>query len=139
MKGINWAGVIAAVVVGQVIGFLWYGMIFEEQWMALSGVTPSGDAANTAMALGVVNQLVVAVGLGWLVNALGNATLVGGAKTGLLAGVFFAATTAAQNFIYGQANTGLIPIDIGYLLVAYTAMGAAAGAVKLGSKSAAAA
>ena len=89
MKGINWVGVIAAVVVGQVIGFLWYGMLFEEQWMALSGVTPSGDAANTAMALGVVNQLVVAVGLAWLIGKLGNATLAGGATAGLLAGIFF--------------------------------------------------
>lgn len=139
MKGINWVGVVAAVVVGQVIGFLWYGMLFEEQWMALSGVTPSADAANTSMALGVVNQLVVAVGLAWLINKTGSATLVGGAIAGGLAGVFFAATTAAQNFIYGGADTGLIPIDIGYLLVAYTAMGAAVGAVKLGSKSAAAA
>ena len=139
MKGINWVGVIAAVVVGQVIGFLWYGMIFEEQWRALSGVTPAGDEANTAMALGVVNQLVVAVGLAWLIGKTGNATLVGGALAGALAGVFFAATTAAQNFIYGQADTGLIPIDIGYLLIAYTAMGAVIGAVKLGSRSAAAA
>lgn len=138
MKGINWAGVIAAVVVGQVIGFLWYGMIFEEQWMALSGVSPD-QAGTTPMVLGVVNQLVVAVGLAWLVNKLGTATLVGGATAGLLAGIFFAATTAAQNFIYAGADTGLIPIDIGYLLVAYTAMGAVIGAVKLGSRSAAAA
>lgn len=139
MKGINWAGVIAATVVGVLIGFLWYATIFEKQWMALSGVTPAGDEANTAMALGVVNQLVVAIGLSWLVNRLGNATLVGGAKTGLLAGVFFAVTTSAMNFIYGQANTGLIPIDFGYLLISYTAMGATVGAAKLGSKSAAAA
>ena len=139
MKGINWAGVIAALVVGQVIGFLWYGMIFEEQWMALSGVTPSGDAANMAMAYGALNQLVVAVGLAWLIGKTGSATLVGGAMAGLAAGVFFAATTAAQAFIYGGADTGLIPIDIGYLLVAYTAMGATVGAVKLGARSAVAA
>jgi hypothetical protein len=136
MKGINWVGVIVALIVGQVIGFLWYGMIFEEQWMALQGVTAADVEAGPSMALGVVNQLVVAIGLGWLVSKLGTATLAGGATTGLLAGFFFAATTCAQNFIYGGADPGLIPIDIGYLLVAYTAMGATVGAVKLGAKAA---
>ena len=137
MKGINWVGVIAALIVGQVIGFLWYGIAFGDQWMALTGVTEA-DAGTTPMVLGAVNQLVTAIGLGWLINKLGTATLVGGGTAGLLAGVFFAATTAAQNFIYAGADTGLIPIDIGYLLVAYTAMGATVGAVKLGAKSAAA-
>ncbi|HEX6860092.1 MAG TPA: DUF1761 domain-containing protein [Caulobacteraceae bacterium] len=139
MKGINWAGVVAAVIVGQVIGFLWYGLVFEQQWLALTGITPNADAANMSMALGAVNQLVVAIGLAWLVNKLGAATLMGGATAGLAAGFFFAATTAAQNFIYAGADTGLIPIDIGYLLVVYTVMGAVIGAVKLGARSAAAA
>jgi hypothetical protein len=139
MKGINWVGVVVALIVGQVIGFLWYGMIFEEQWMALSGVTAADVEAGPSMALGVVNQLVVAIGLAWLINKTGAATLVGGATAGLLAGFFFAATATAQNFIYGGADTGLIPIDIGYLLVAYTAMGAVIGGLKLGARSAAAA
>jgi hypothetical protein len=138
MKGINWAGVVAAVIVGQVIGFLWYGMLFDEQWMALSGVSPNEGEATTSMALGVVNQLVLAVGLSWLINKAGTASLVGGATTGGLAGVFFALTTAALGFIYGGQNTGLIPIDFGYLLISYAAMGATVGAVKLGSRAAAA-
>jgi hypothetical protein len=138
MKGINWAGVIAALVVGQLLGFLWYGMIFEEQWMALSSAA-GADSSSTAMAYGAVNQLVVAIGLGLLVAKLGADSLIGGARTGLMAGFFFAATATAQNFIYGGADPGLIPIDIGFLLVAYTAMGAVVGGVTLPVRTAAAA
>lgn len=139
MKGINWLGVVVALVVGQALGFVWYGVVFQEQWMALSGITPTEDAANTAMAYGVVNQLVTAIGLGWAIAATGNTSFMGGAKVGLFAAVFFALTTEAQRFIYGGADTGLIPIDGGYLLVAYVLMGAVAGGVKMPAKAAAAA
>jgi len=134
MKGINWAGVIAAVIVGQIIGFLWYGYAFGEQWMALTGVTE--DSANPdAMWMGAINQLIAAVGLGWLANKTSTSSLVAGATLGRLVGVFFAATTEAQNYIYAGADTGLAPINIGYLLVTYTVMGAIIAAVKLPSKS----
>lgn len=139
MKGINWLGVVVALIGGQALGFVWYGIVFQEQWMALSGIAPDQDAASAAMAYGIVNQLVVAVGLGWAIAATGKAGFVGGAKVGLLAGVFFALTTDMQRFIYGDANTGLIPIDGGYLLIAYVLMGALAGGVKPPSKPATAA
>jgi hypothetical protein len=138
MKGINWLGVIVALIAGQAIGFLWYGMVFTETWMQLKGVTEADAAATqtTSMAYGAVNQLVVAVGLGWAVAALGRQSWMGGAQVGLFAAIFFAATTLAQNFIYGMENTGLIPIEGGYLLVSYLVMGAIVGGLRLKSKSA---
>ena len=55
MKGVNWLGLVLALVAGQAIGFVWYGMVFEERWMALSGVTaPEAGEANMAMAWGVL-------------------------------------------------------------------------------------
>lgn len=139
MKGINWLGVVAALVVGQALGFVWYAVVFEEQWMALMGLTAADmEGADTAMAYGAVNQLVTAIGLGWAIAATGNNSFVGGAKVGLFAAVFFALTVEAQRFIYGGADTGLIPIDGGYLLVAYVLMGAVAGGVKMPAKAAAA-
>lgn len=139
MKSINWAGVVVAVVLAEVIGILWYGMAFKAQWMALSGVTDDGGGATTSMVLGAVNELVVAIGLSWLVGKTGAANLMGGVTAGLLAAVFFACTTDAMAYIYGGANTGLIPINFGYLLVSYAVMGAAVAVVRLPMKSAAAA
>lgn len=139
MKGINWAGAIIAAIVSFLLGFLWYGILFAEQWMALHQVTPTQEAANAAMGFGFLNQLVVALGLSWLVKRSGAATLSGGAITGLGAGLFFACTTSALNFIYGEFDPALLPLDFSYLLLSYTAMGAVVGAVKLGSRNAAAA
>lgn len=67
MKGINWIGVVAALVAGQAIGFAWYGMVFQEQWMALSGITPSEAEGGAAMMWGMVQNLVICIGLGWLI------------------------------------------------------------------------
>jgi hypothetical protein len=139
MKSINWAGVVVAVILAEVIGVLWYGMAFKAQWMALSGVTADTGGSTTAMALGAVNELVTAIGLSWLVGKTGATNLVGGVTAGLLAAIFFACTTDAMGYIYAGANTGLIPINFGYLLVSYAVMGAAVAVVRLGAKSAAAA
>ena len=139
MKGINWAGVIVAVILAEVIGIVWYGMAFQAQWMALMNIPAGSGGSTTAMVLGAVNELVVAIGLSWLIGKAGGTGLVGGATTGLLAAIFFACTTDAMAYIYAGANTGLIPINFGYLLVSYAVMGAAVAVVRLPAKSAAAA
>ncbi|MDO1560477.1 DUF1761 domain-containing protein [Brevundimonas sp. 2R-24] len=134
MKGVNWTAVVIAAIVMYLIGWLWYGMLFEAQWMALSGVTAEqmAQGGTTAMILGAVNSLVTAVGLGWAVPRLGGGGWVGGARTGFLIGLFFACTSLAYAFIYGGAPTGLIPIDGGHFLVIYTVGGAVIGGLKLG-------
>lgn len=134
MKNINWVGVIAAVVASQVLGFLWYGMIFSEQWMALSGMTEADAMAggNTTYVYGALQNFVVAVGLAWAAARGGKTDWMGGAKLGLFACVFFALATYALRFIYGSENTGLIPIDAGYMLIQYVLSGALVAGLKLG-------
>jgi hypothetical protein len=134
LKGINWIGVGAAFVAATAIGMLWYGMLFEAQWMALSGITQADiDAANPAMSMtvGAVNTLIAMAGLGWLIARLGEDSWIGGLKTGLAVGVLFALTTAALGFIYGVQNRGLIPIDFGYLLLMYGVGGLLIGGLRL--------
>ena len=36
MKGLNWLGVVVALVVGEGLGMLWYGMLFKDRWIALA-------------------------------------------------------------------------------------------------------
>jgi hypothetical protein len=132
MKGINWVGVIAAVVASQVIGLLWYGMIFSAQWTELSGMNPDASGASLAMGLGAVQNLVIAIGLAWAAAKTGASGWVGGAVQALYLCVFFGLGTMALRFIYGGDNTGLIPIDGGYMLLQYAVSGALIGGVKLG-------
>jgi len=137
MKGVNWVGVAIATIVVWLIGYLWYGMLFAEAWMAAMNMTKeSMDQSDmTPMILGFVNTLVTCVGLGLIVPKVEDG-LMGGLKTGLMAGVFFACTTEAMGFIYGGKSQALIPIDFGYLLVLYAVAGAIIGGVKLGKKAA---
>ncbi|MDP1737865.1 MAG: DUF1761 domain-containing protein [Caulobacter sp.] len=138
MKTINWVGVIVALIVSQALGMAWYGFIFSEKWMALSGMTEADVAGDMTMSYvwGAVQNLVVIVGLALLAGKLGKSDWMGGARLGLFVCVAFALATYSLRFIYGSDNTGLIPIDAGYMLIQYALSGAIVAGLKLGKKAA---
>lgn len=127
---LNWLGIVAATVVAFFMGFLWYGLIFAEKWMALTGVTDEGSGDATWMLLGVVQTFVTMVGLGWFIARDGAAGWMGGLKIGLVAGVCFALTTSAYGFIYQTSPMGLLPIDWSHLLAVYAVGGALIGGLR---------
>jgi hypothetical protein len=131
MKSINWIGVVVALIAGQAIGFVWYGLLFEAQWQALTGITPE-TADSMAMVWGMVQNLVIVLGLAWLTAKTATAGWVGGALFGALVCAFFGLGTMALRFIYGNDNTGLIPIDGGYMLIQYIVSGAILAGLKFG-------
>ena len=45
MLHVNWGGVAAGTVAAYLAGFVWYGLLFEERWLALSGEIESIEAA----------------------------------------------------------------------------------------------
>lgn len=134
LKGVNWIGVLAALVASQAIGFVWYGMLFSARWMELTGIAVSESEGASAMAYGAVQTLVVCIGLGWLIARTGMTGWAAGAKAGLTAGVFFGLATMSLRFIYGDDNPGLIPIDGGYMLIQYVVSGALIGGLRFGAK-----
>ena len=137
MKQVNWLGLVVSLIVGQVIGFCWYGFLFTQAWMKATGVTEA-DAAGQEwkIGLGVVNMLVVLIGLDWLIRRTGATGFVGGAKAALAACVFFALTVVTLNYIYANGATALLWIDGGYQLVTYAVAGALLGGLKMKPKAA---
>ena len=133
---LNWLGIIVATVAAFFIGFLWYGLIFAEQWMALTGVTEESGGDPVWMLIGLVQTFVTMVGLGWFIARDGAAGWMAGLKIGLVAGVCFALMTSAYGFIYQTSNLGLLPIDWSHLLVVYALGGAIIGGLKLKPKTA---
>lgn len=135
MGKINWPGVVVATIVGFFIGFLWYGILFQAQWMALTGVTGEGGDPMW-MAAGLLQTFITMTGLGWFIARTGGGWM-GGARVGAVAGVCFALMTSAYGFIYQTANIGLLPIDWSHLLAVYIIGGAIVGGLKMKSKTAA--
>ena len=127
-KSVNWIGVIVAAIVMYVIGWLWYAMLFKAQM-------PSGGAAmpTPTYVYGFINTLVAAIGLGLVAPRLGDGW-AGGAKAGLMIGIFFAATTMMMGYIYSVVPRELPWIDLGYLLVMYVVGGAIVGGLSLGRR-----
>lgn len=131
---LNWLGIIVATVAAFFTGFLWYGLIFAEKWVALTGVTDEGDGNVMWMLIGLVQTFVTMVGLGWFIARDGSTGWMAGLKIGLVAGVCFALMTSAYGFIYQTSPMGLLPIDWSHLLVVYAVGGAVIGGLRMKPK-----
>jgi hypothetical protein len=137
LKGVNWISVIIAFVLLEVIGYLWYGMIFSKAWVAemnAIGLKPdmSASAQTTSLAIGAVLILVQVLGLSWLSRKLGATTLAAGASGALAAYVFFALPTQGMEYAYMGFTPTLMAINCGQLLVSYLVAGAVLGGVRVG-------
>ena len=132
--GLKVTALLAAAVAVYATGFLIYGVLFDAQWMALSGYTPESFAGQEwRMALSPVMPVVIAFGIGLLVRDRGITTWQAGLKLGLVVGACFLVAARAYNFVYGTEPVGLLALDSLHLML----NGAAAGAILGGMKAAA--
>lgn len=141
LKGVNWIAVLIAFVLLEVLGFVWYGMVFSSAWVAemnAIGLKPdmSGAAQTKSIAEGAVLIIVQVVGLAWLLARLGASTLRAGLAAGLAAWVFFGLTTQGMEYVYMGFTPKLMAINCGQLAIAYLVAGAVLGAVKFGARAA---
>jgi hypothetical protein len=142
LKGVNWIAVLIAFVLLEVLGYLWYGMVFNKVWMAemtAIGLKPdmSSSAQTTSLIEGAVLILVQVVGLSWLIGKLGANSLQAGLMAGLAAWVFFGLTTQGMEYVYMGFTPKLMAINCGQLALAYLLAGATLGGVKFGAAQAA--
>jgi hypothetical protein len=138
LKGVNWIAVLIAFVLLEVVGYLWYGMVFSKDWMAemsAIGLKPdtSASAQTTSLVEGAVLILVQVLGLSWLMNKTGANSLQAGLMAGLAAWVFFGLTAQAMEYVYMGFTPKLMAINCGQLAVAYLLAGATLGGVKFGA------
>jgi hypothetical protein len=139
-KGINWIAVIVAVVVLEVVGYLWYAMAFNSAWAAaMTAAGHAPDMSNVAVnqSLGLVNTLVIVLGLSWLTRRLGAVSLMASVSTAVAAWFFFDLTTQALEYLYMGMPCTVMAINVGYQLVSYVLAGAVLSLVKVGAPKAA--
>jgi hypothetical protein len=126
----SWAAVLLATVIFYLIGFAWYGFIFEDIWLAASGMTPaeveaSAQAKGAMMFVwGVLITLAQALGLLWVINLAGARRLPACLKIAFWLCVMIAAPLLAYACLYGSYSLAGILVDYGHILIGYLAMGA---------------
>ena len=127
---LNWVAVIAAAVVGMIVGFIWYlPMVFGKRWATTVGraVPTMSDMSPTQMGGVVVLALVMAYVLTLLIGGLGANTVANGAIVGFLVWLGFAATGAANAVLTEGRSWEWWLITAGYYLVAAVIMGGVVG------------
>ncbi len=127
---LNWVAVIAATVVGMVIGIVWYmPQVFGKRWADSVGRKPvtMSDMTPTVMVAALVMPLVMAYVLTLFIAGLGANSLVNGAIVGFLAALGFSSMASLNAFIYDGRNTNWLMVTAGYQFVALTVMGAVIG------------
>ncbi|MFN1833759.1 DUF1761 domain-containing protein [Balneola sp. MJW-20] len=129
---VNWLAVLAATLIGFVIGFLWYGPLFGKQWMAASGMTEEkAQQGNMAKIFGFsfIFQALMAVCLAFFL-ADPSIGLQEGAYYGFLTGFGWVAPAIAITSLFEQRSWSYISIHASYWIVVFTLMGLILGAWK---------
>lgn len=131
--GINYVAVVAAAVASFMLGWVWYSMLFQQQWMAALGKTPEECKDQSMpvglMALTFVSLAVMALILAGVMGHLGPTgfTLKNGVITGALVWLGFVITTMAVNHGYQGVKRALTVIDSGHWLAVLVLQGAILG------------
>lgn len=124
--GLNLLGLLASSVAFWLLGYLWYGVLFMDQWMALIGIDASagGEPDPLLMLVGFINTLIASLGIGLLLKWLNVSKLVTAVKYGLIVAVCFVLTTEAYGPIYAGGSLDLFFLDGTYHLIGFAIVAA---------------
>jgi hypothetical protein len=145
---LNLVAVLAAAIVIYFVGFLIYGLIFQQIWAqqtlenhgivavgagaALTGEALQAELAKIpgamdmplAMSMGFLISLVTAIGMGLLLGLVKPPSLGAALGAGFVAWLGFAATTLAYNVVYSSESATIYGIDLMHLFIDYLAAAA---------------
>ena len=128
---INHLAVLVCVVLLHVIGFLWYGPIFGEQWMALVNYDVSAAQSDSGDAGIWIANFVASVApmyaLAWLFTQMNVVTGSRGALVAFVVTFCIHHLPTMSGNMFSQLPYGLAWITGGYALVAYTISGVILG------------
>lgn len=118
---LNWLAVVAAVVVSQVLGFLWYSMtLFGKPWMKAIGRTEKqlrAQAKPTDYVYTVVGALVMVIILANVLGWGGVSDMTGALTAAFLLWLGFVAPGSLMNSVFERRPMNLFYINAGYHLV----------------------
>lgn len=143
IAGVNVLGVVLGAVAMFFVGFIWYGLLFQEPWMAANGLFFAGEAKETmqwltadgvqtlaadagpdpmTMLMGFVLSLVLSFGLGWHMKQKNISKLGTAALFGLWMSLLIGVPLMAYDTVYTPFGSlmGLF-VDGGHTVVTFVA------------------
>lgn len=141
MSKTNWVAILACLIVGMLIGFSWYGLLFQDLWSAGTGVTANADhtkffkngvempASSSPMIYNTIAMVAYALLMNWLVNKTGSYSWLTGAKTGAVVGLMMAIGISVGN-MFAMNPTSLACVDGTYSFLLFTLFGAILGGLR---------
>jgi len=130
---INYLAIVVAAILYFLLGGLWFGKLFNNQWVALEGFK-AADLKNINPTIpyivSMIANLVIAFILALVCATQKADSAVKGAQTGILMGIGFVATTALSTYMFEGRSFHLYLINEGYPVVGLALMGAVIGAWK---------
>lgn len=116
MPAVNIWAVVAATVASQLLGFVWYSVLFGKQWAvgyrleadALASTPPVSYAAT------VVGALVYSLALAVIAGVAGVAGIAGGIALGALVWIGLVVPRYLLHALFGRFAGGSVLIDLGF-------------------------
>lgn len=127
--GTSLLGILAATFVFYMLGFVWYGVLFTDAWMASTGMTEAAATAHAekmgAMMYvgGIFITFIQVLGLAYILNQSGASVLATCAKICALVAVLIAIPLMSYGVLYEARSPSALHIDIGHILIGYALVG----------------
>lgn len=128
MPKLNPVGILVASVLFYLVGFLWYGVLFMEAWMAANGLVADDAAGQSPIYMlgGFLITVMQVVGLAIILKWRGVTGIADAVKAALLLWALLALPFTMYAYLYVPAHDAtLLMIDASHLLVGWTVAAAA--------------
>ena len=122
---INFVPVMAAAVGQWILGALWYSLLFNKPWMALTGHTKAEKPKGMVLSMvtSFIGGLILAFVLAHVIIWSGVTTCCWGAFIGFICWLGFVAAPLFSEKMYEQRPMQLFAINSGYWLVCLVGSG----------------
>ncbi len=121
MFGLKPVPVVLATLAFWILGYVWYGVLFMDAWMAASGVTADqAGGFDVYMAGGILTTLLQVIGLAFVLKWRNVSGIGDAVKTALTLWLLFAFPFVMYAYLYLPAHDPtLLMIDGSHLLVGW--------------------
>jgi hypothetical protein len=132
VMGHNALAIFVAALVIYAIGFLIYGVVLSDAWVAASGYTEEElQSGMSKMPLGAAMPILMAIGLSLAIKWRNQPGWMGGASTGFWVALFLVAPQFLYGYVYSPAGgETLLGIDTLHAFLACIGGGLVLGAWK---------